>query len=68
MLHSINYYKSVYFILDKEKLKEIRFDSKNLTTLELLKLCNKYITKIAPEPEPVNIVATKSAKKSARKK
>lgn len=46
-------------------MKTIVFDSGNLTTLELLQLTNKHITPLAPKEEPVNVIKTKSEKKSA---
>lgn len=52
------------FLLEQTKLKTIVFDSGNLTTLELLQLTNKHITPLAPKEEIVNVLKTKSEKKS----
>ncbi|ALC41953.1 mRpL53 [Drosophila busckii] len=44
------------------KAKEIRFNSENLNTLELLQLCNKHVSTLAPPEEITNKVLTKAEK------
>lgn len=52
-------------ILAEAKLKEIKVDASNLNVLELIQLCNKYVSALAPKEEPVNVLKTKSEKKAA---
>ncbi|KRF79463.1 uncharacterized protein mRpL53 isoform X2 [Drosophila virilis] len=47
---------------EKAKVKEIRFNSENLNTLELLQLCNKHVSALAPPEEVANKVLTKAEK------
>ncbi|XP_064538296.1 uncharacterized protein mRpL53 isoform X2 [Drosophila montana] len=47
---------------EKSKVKEIRFNSENLNTLELLQLCNKHVSSLAPPEEVANKVLTKAEK------
>ena len=44
------------------KVKDIRFLSNNLTTLEILQLCNKHVSPLAPEEEEKGKVLTKAEK------
>ncbi|XP_037946672.1 uncharacterized protein LOC119678735 [Teleopsis dalmanni] len=44
------------------KVKEVRFVSDNLNTLELLQLCNKHITPLAPVEDLVVKTLTKAEK------
>ncbi|XP_055628855.1 uncharacterized protein LOC129770194 [Toxorhynchites rutilus septentrionalis] len=47
------------------KLKKIEFNSANLSTLELLQLCNKHISSLTPqEAVATNVISTKLAKKA----
>ncbi|XP_052871699.1 uncharacterized protein LOC128277295 [Anopheles cruzii] len=46
------------------KLKKIELKSENLTTLELLKLCNKHVSALAPKEDTSAAVKTKSEKKA----
>jgi len=56
-------------VQEQSKLKEIKINSDNLNSLELLQVCNRYITTLAPKEEPVNTIKTKSEKKAgARRK
>lgn len=48
----------------ESKLKKIEFNGANLTTLELLQLCNKHITSLAPQEIVTSSVKTKSEKKA----
>ncbi|XP_055857322.1 uncharacterized protein LOC129920134 [Episyrphus balteatus] len=50
-------------VKEQTKLKEIRFISDNLTTLELLQLCNKHITPLAPKED---VTATPLQTKSSK--
>lgn len=43
-------------------MKEIRFNSENLNTLELLQLCNRHVSTLAPPEEITNKVLTKAEK------
>lgn len=43
-------------------MKEIRFNSDNLNTLELLQLLNKHVSTLAPPEEIVKKVLTKAEK------
>ncbi|CAD7088326.1 unnamed protein product [Hermetia illucens] len=52
-------------IQEQIKAKEIRFQSDNLTCLELLQLCNKHITALAPKEDVTNVIQTKSEKKTS---
>ncbi|XP_014085220.3 large ribosomal subunit protein mL53 [Bactrocera oleae] len=47
---------------EKAKVKEIRFNSSNLTTLELLQLLNKHVSTLAPVEEITSKVTTKAEK------
>ncbi|XP_068145966.1 uncharacterized protein mRpL53 [Drosophila tropicalis] len=47
---------------EQAKVKEIRFNSENLSTLELLQLCNKHVSSLAPPEEITNKVLTKAEK------
>ncbi|XP_036317512.1 39S ribosomal protein L53, mitochondrial-like [Rhagoletis pomonella] len=47
---------------EKVQVKEIRFISENLTTLELLQLLNKHVSALAPVEEITSKVATKAEK------
>ncbi|EDW35698.1 GL17398 [Drosophila persimilis] len=47
---------------EQAKVKEIRFNSGNLNTLELLELCNKHVSSLAPPEEVTNKVLTKAEK------
>ncbi|XP_053964644.1 39S ribosomal protein L53, mitochondrial [Anastrepha ludens] len=47
---------------EKAQVKEIRFISDNLTTLEILQLLNKHISVLAPVEEITSKVATKGEK------
>ncbi|XP_063702339.1 uncharacterized protein LOC134832282 [Culicoides brevitarsis] len=55
-------------IAEAIELKKIHFNAKNLTTLELLQLTNKYVTVHAPKEDPLNVVKTKSEKKAGKRK
>ncbi|KAG4072548.1 hypothetical protein HA402_004637 [Bradysia odoriphaga] len=55
-------------VQETAKLKQIKIDADNLSSLELLQICNKYVTTLAPKEEPVNVVKTKSEKKAGTKK
>uniref|UniRef100_A0A1I8Q463 Large ribosomal subunit protein mL53 n=1 Tax=Stomoxys calcitrans TaxID=35570 RepID=A0A1I8Q463_STOCA len=44
------------------KVKDVRFLSNNLNTLEILQLCNKHISTLAPEEEETTKVLTKAEK------
>ncbi|XP_075169124.1 mitochondrial ribosomal protein L53 [Haematobia irritans] len=44
------------------KVKDVRFLSTNLNTLEILQLCNKHISSLAPEEEDTGKVLTKAEK------
>ncbi|XP_035790627.1 uncharacterized protein LOC118465974 [Anopheles albimanus] len=46
------------------KLKKIELDSTNLSTLELLKLCNRHVSALAPKEIVTSAVKTKSEKKA----
>lgn len=46
------------------KLKKIEFNSANLSTLELLQLCNKHVSSLAPKEIVSSGVKTKSEKKA----
>lgn len=46
-------------------MKEVRVDATNLNVLELIQLCNKYVSALAPKEDPVNVLKTKSEKKAA---
>nr|XP_040236154.2 uncharacterized protein LOC120957832 isoform X1 [Anopheles coluzzii] len=46
------------------KLKKIELSSANLSTLELLKLCNKHVSALAPKEIATSVVKTKSEKKA----
>lgn len=48
---------------ETSKLNEIKINADNLNTLEILQICNKYVTALAPKDEPVNVIKTKSEKK-----
>uniref|UniRef100_A0A1B0BXI8 Large ribosomal subunit protein mL53 n=1 Tax=Glossina palpalis gambiensis TaxID=67801 RepID=A0A1B0BXI8_9MUSC len=50
------------------KVKDIQFLSSNLNTLELLQLCNKYLSVLVPEEEEKLSAVTKSAAKAFKKK
>uniref|UniRef100_A0A1A9UET3 Large ribosomal subunit protein mL53 n=1 Tax=Glossina austeni TaxID=7395 RepID=A0A1A9UET3_GLOAU len=50
------------------KVKDIQFRSSNLNTLELLQLCNKYLSVLAPEEEHKLSAVTKPAAKAFKKK
>uniref|UniRef100_U5ESZ2 Large ribosomal subunit protein mL53 n=1 Tax=Corethrella appendiculata TaxID=1370023 RepID=U5ESZ2_9DIPT len=52
-------------IQETAKYKKIEFKSANLSTLELLQLCNKHVSSLAPVEEPVNIFKTKSEKRAS---
>lgn len=47
---------------EQANVKEIRFNSENLNTLELLQLCNQHVSKLAPPEEITNKVLTKAEK------
>ncbi|XP_034110572.1 39S ribosomal protein L53, mitochondrial [Drosophila albomicans] len=47
---------------EQAKVKEIRFNSANLNTLELLQLCNQHVSTLAPPEEITNKVLTKAEK------
>ncbi|XP_034137946.1 39S ribosomal protein L53, mitochondrial [Drosophila guanche] len=47
---------------EQAQVKEIRFNSSNLNTLELLELCNKHVSSLAPPEEVTNKVLTKAEK------
>ncbi|XP_020815572.1 39S ribosomal protein L53, mitochondrial [Drosophila serrata] len=47
---------------EQAKVKEIRFNSDNLNTLELLQLCNRHVSSLAPVEEITNKVLTKAEK------
>nr|AAL28461.1 GM05817p [Drosophila melanogaster] len=47
---------------EQAQVKEIRFNSDNLNTLELLQLCNKHVSSLAPREEITNKVLTKAEK------
>uniref|UniRef100_T1GGZ1 Large ribosomal subunit protein mL53 n=1 Tax=Megaselia scalaris TaxID=36166 RepID=T1GGZ1_MEGSC len=52
-------------VKEETKTKEIKLLSSNLTTLELLQLCNKHVSAVAP-PEDLTVkIQTKSEKKAA---
>lgn len=53
------------YLTETSKLKRIKFNGDNLNTLELLQLCNKHVTALAPKEEIVNIVKTKGEKKAS---
>ncbi|KAM7342091.1 mitochondrial ribosomal protein L53 [Cochliomyia hominivorax] len=44
------------------KVKNVRFLSNNLNTLEILQLCNKHVSPLAPEEEEKGKVLTKAEK------
>ncbi|KAI8122476.1 hypothetical protein CVS40_6616 [Lucilia cuprina] len=44
------------------KVKDVRFLSNNLNTLEILQLCNKHVSPLAPEEEEKGKVLTKAEK------
>ncbi|XP_052889073.1 uncharacterized protein LOC128297470 [Anopheles moucheti] len=46
------------------KLKKIELSTANLSTLELLKLCNKHVSALAPKEIATSVVKTKSEKKA----
>ncbi|XP_053689086.1 uncharacterized protein LOC128738180 [Sabethes cyaneus] len=46
------------------KLKKIEINSENLSTLEILQLCNKHITSLAPKETVTSTLKTKSEKKA----
>uniref|UniRef100_A0A2M4AXU2 Large ribosomal subunit protein mL53 n=2 Tax=Anopheles triannulatus TaxID=58253 RepID=A0A2M4AXU2_9DIPT len=46
------------------KLKKIELSSENLSTLELLKLCNRHVSALAPKEIVTSAVKTKSEKKA----
>ncbi|XP_065087647.1 uncharacterized protein mRpL53 [Ochlerotatus camptorhynchus] len=46
------------------KLKKIEFNSANLSTLELLQLCNKHVSSLAPKEIISSGLKTKSEKKA----
>ncbi|XP_058832454.1 uncharacterized protein LOC131690577 [Topomyia yanbarensis] len=46
------------------KLKKIEFNCANLSTLELLQLCNKHVTSLAPKEVVTSSIKTKSEKKA----
>lgn len=52
-------------VQEQVKFKKVVITSDNLTTLELLQLTNQHVTPLAPKEEVVNVVKTKSEKKSA---
>ncbi|XP_055537922.1 uncharacterized protein LOC129725770 [Wyeomyia smithii] len=45
------------------KLKKIEINSENLSTLEVLQLCNKHVTSLAPKETVTSTIKTKSEKK-----
>ncbi|XP_037728401.1 uncharacterized protein LOC119559405 isoform X1 [Drosophila subpulchrella] len=47
---------------EQAKVKEIRFNSDNLNTLELLQLCNRHVSSLAPPEEITTKVLTKAEK------
>ncbi|XP_011201161.2 39S ribosomal protein L53, mitochondrial [Bactrocera dorsalis] len=47
---------------EKAQVKEVRFVSSNLTTLELLQLLNKHVSTLAPVEEITSKVTTKAEK------
>ncbi|XP_018788127.1 PREDICTED: 39S ribosomal protein L53, mitochondrial [Bactrocera latifrons] len=47
---------------EKAQVKEVRFLSSNLTTLELLQLLNKHVSTLAPVEEITSKVTTKAEK------
>lgn len=49
-------------------MKEVKLDTTNLTTLEIIQLCNKYVSALAPKEDPVKVLKTKSEKKAAGSK
>lgn len=53
--------------LDIAKASTIRFLSKNLNTLELLQLCNKYVTPLAPE-DTIALASSNKAEQQKSKK
>lgn len=55
------------FIVELVKGKTIRFVSNNLNTLELLQLCNKHITPLAPKDTVELATTTKTEKQKVRK-
>lgn len=68
-LPKINSFNNQNHPVETSKLKEIKINSDNLNALELLQICNKYVTALAPKDEPVNVIKTKSEKKAgARRK
>lgn len=56
---------SQYHEKESAQLKQVQLDATNLTTLELIQLCNKYVSALAPKDEPVNTLKTKSEKKAS---
>lgn len=46
------------------KLKKIELNSENLSTLEILQLCNKHVSSLAPKETVVTTLKTKSEKKA----
>lgn len=44
----------------------VKFNSRNLTALEILELFNKHITPLAPKEEEVRSLTTKSTKKKKK--
>lgn len=59
---------NLLLVSESSKLKEVKLDATNLTTLELIQLCNKYVSALAPKEEPVNTIKTKSEKKASGSK
>ncbi|KAJ6647532.1 hypothetical protein Bhyg_02755, partial [Pseudolycoriella hygida] len=55
-------------VQETSKLKDIRINSDNLNVLEILQVCNKYVSTLAPKEEPVNVIKTKSEKKAGAKR
>jgi hypothetical protein len=51
--------------LESEKVKTVKINVENLTTLELLQATNQEVSKRAPKEEPISTLKTKSEKKGA---
>lgn len=52
----------IFHFSEQLKVKDVRFLSSNLNTLEILQLCNKHISALAPQEEDTNKVLTKAEK------
>lgn len=58
-----SYNSFVFLNAETAGFNTVNFNSKHLSTLEILELFNKHITPLAPKEEEVKSLATKSAKR-----